>query len=522
INVIIGENNTFDWIFPEGDEYIIKALYLGSDEYLGCNVVTQSRFLVLSSFSVWEIFFFILVPGLMIFPLFERKSKNKSRWRKRKKILTALLLIFAFLGSNYALIASVCSQIETTGLIKDLQGISNYNPGDPLIQQSQNTMDDLIDSRALKLGNIDPEWIPNLENDSAVYDLVVTNSSEIPFEYDEIPPEVSFIGTPNGASLMGKTPIKVMAFDKESGIQRVLFKLLYQGMTLVEEGVFIYNPASDLYIYNLSTTDYDDGKYEIYAIGIDNNNNNYTTSIEIKIVNYPIYDVSETKFESVIVELTDYINVSFISSVSGSYILEVVNKEYKTIKRLSGRITAEKLNILEISIEPLLFKAGNYKILITVFMINSLGIPKRETQELKLTVVKETVKLELDVIEGENIYSNHYITFRARLIENDGYISDTGEIVSSEPKLPISGQVLTFKIGDLDNKQILGTRITDIDGYATFTFNVSLSKGQHIFNVSFQGNNIYQSLEEMKLFENRGEFTDVKLSHVSTPIHYNE
>ena len=522
INVIIGENNTFDWIFPEYNEYIIKALYPGSDDYLGCMVVTQVKSLLLSSFSFWEIFFFILVPGLMIFPLFGGKSKKKSRWRERKKILTALLLIFAFLGSNYALIASVCSQTETTGLIKELNGISNYNPENPLIQQSQNIMSDLYEFGASKLGNINPEWIPNIENDSVVYDQVFENSSKIPPEYDEIPPELSFVGIRNGENLMGKIPIKTMAFDKESGMQSVLFKLLYQGMTLVEEGVFNYNLASDLYIYNLSTSDYDDGEYEIYAIAFDNNNNNFTTSIEIKITNNPIYDVSETKFEFVIVELTDYINVSFISSASGSYILEVVDKEYKIIKRLSGRITAEKLNILEISIEPLLFKAGNYKILITVFMINSLGFPKRETQELNLKVLKETVKLELDVVEGEKIYSNHYINFRARLIENDGYLNGAGELVESEPKLPISGQVLTFKIGDSDNQQILGTAVTDINGSATFTYDVSLSKGQHIFNVSFQGNNIYKSLEGMKLFENRGKFTDIKLSHVSSLVPYND
>ena len=522
INVIIGENNTFDWIFPEYDDYVIKALYRESADYLGCMVVTQSKSLAISSLSFWEIFFLLIVPGVMIFPLFGGKSKKKSRWRERKKILTALLLIFAFLGSNYALIASVCSQPETTGLIKELNGISNYNPENPLIRQSQNIMSDLYEFGASKLGNINPEWIPNIENDSVVYDQVFENSSKIPPEYDEIPPELSFVGIRNGENLMGKIPIKTMAFDKESGMQSVLFKLLYQGMTLVEEGVFNYNLASDLYIYNLSTSDYDDGEYEIYAIAFDNNNNNYTTSIEIKITNNPIYDVSETKFEFVIVELTDYINVSFISSASGSYSLKVVDKEYKIITRLSGQITAEELNTLELSIDPLLFKEGDYKILITVSKINILGIHKWETQELNLKVLKETVKLELDVVEGEKIYSNHYINFRARLIENDGYLNGAGELVESEPKSPISGQVLTFKIGDSDNQQILGTAVTDTDGSATFTYDVSLSKGQHIFNVSFQGNNIYQPLEEMKLFENKGKFTDIKLSHVSSQVPYND
>ena len=522
MSVIIGENNTFDWIFPEYDEYVIKALYHGSEDYLGCKVVAQSRPIVILSFSFWEIFFFIIVPGLMICPSLERKGKKKSKGERRKKMLSTILLIFVILFSNYVGITFICSQIETTGLIKDLQGISNYNPEDPVIKQSQDIMKDLVDSSDLGLGDINPEWIPNLENDTAVYDLVVEDSTVIPTEYDENPPEVSFIGIPDGANLMGDTQIKVMAFDKESGIQKVSFKLLYQSMTLEEEGFFTYNLASDLYTYNLSTSDHNDGEYEIYAIAVDNNNNSFTSSIEIQISNYPVYDVSETKFEQVTVELTDYINVSFISSVNGSFTLEVLNQELKSVTTLSGLVTAEELNILEISIEPLKFKVGNYKIVLTVFMINSIGILNKETQELKLMVLKESVKLELEVVEGEDIYSEHYITFKARLIENDGYLSDSGEMIENEPKLPISGQVLTFKIGDSDYQKKLGTRVTNSNGYATFTFNVSLSKGQHIFNVSFQGNNIYKSLEGMKLFENKGSFTDIKISHVSTPIPYNE
>ena len=518
MNVIIGENNTFDWTFPEYDKFVIKALYLGTDDYLGCKVVTQSKSLIIFSFSFWEIFFFLLMPGIMITPSLKTKT---SKGKRRKRIFTAIFLILMLLFSSYAGIAFICSQIETTGIIRDLKGISNYNPNSPL-NKGQSTMNDLFEFGASKLEKLNNEWIPTMENDSAAYDLITENSTIIPPEFDEIPPELEFVDIPNGVSLQGKVPIKVMAFDRESGIHKVLFKLLYSGMNLVEENIFTYNFDEDLYIYNLSTTGYTDGEYEIYAIAIDNNNNNYTTSIEIKITNNPVYDVSEDDFEFVTVELTDYVNVSFISSVSGSYTLKVVDKNYNTITTLSGLVNAEEMNTLEISINPIVFKAKDYKILLTVFMINSLGFLKSETQEIDLKVLKESVKLELDVIEGEDIYTNHYINFRARLVELDGEITDTGEILEKQSEIPISGQVLTFRIGDSDNQQILGSAVTDIDGYATFNFNVSLSKGQHVFIVKFQGNNIYQPLEETKLFENKGVFTDIKLTYVRTPVPYNE
>jgi len=293
-------------------------------------------------------------------------------------------------------------------------------------------------------------------------------------------------------------------------------------MTLVKEDVFDYEPSSELYIYNLSTTEYEDGDYVIYATAIDNNNNNNTVTIEVKILNNPVYDVSPTEFENVKAELTDYVNVSFTSIANGRFNLEIIDLDYKTVMKMSGPVTSQNINSLEIPIDPFLFKAENYKILITILMINVLGIVVGETQELNLQVLKESVKLELDIDEGTDIYSDHFINVRARLVENDKYLSESDELIEVEPKTPIPGQVLTFEIGDKDNPQILGTVVTDINGEATFNYYVSVAKGQHIFNVTFQGNNIYQPLEGMKLFENKGKYMNIQLSDVSNRIPYNK
>jgi len=518
LEVIIGENSTFEWIFPEYDEYVFKATYSGNDEHLGCKVNSKAKSIYVFSLSFWEITLLLLIPSLMITPSFKIKS---SKWKRRKKIFMVMFLIITILFSSYAGIAYLCSQIERTGLIKDLKGVSNYNQENPLLQQQQDTINDLYDYGASTLENVNPEWIPDLEDESEPYDLVEENSSVIPPELDTNPPELWFSGLSNGDNLLGTTPIRVVAFDRESGIQNILFKLYYRGINLVKEGVFEYNPSSDLYIYNLSTTDYDDGEYVIYAFAFDNNNNNETVSVEIKILNNPVYDVSETEFENVLVELTDSVNVSFISIANGSFNLKIIDIDYKTIIKISGPITAEEVNTLEIPIDPLLFKAGNYEIVITILMTDGL-IFAYETQELNLEVLKESIKLELDIEEGTDIYSNHFINFRARLIENDAYLSESGKLIEEKPEKPIPGQILTFEISDTDNPEILGTVVTDIGGYATFNYFVSLAKGQHMFNVTFQGNNIYQPLERLKLFENKGKYMNIQLQYVNTTVPYNE
>ncbi|GAG78411.1 unnamed protein product, partial [marine sediment metagenome] len=176
---------------------------------------------------------------------------------------------------------------------------------------------------------------------------------------------------------------------------------------------------------------------------------------------------------------------------------------------------ANEKKILEIPIDPLYFKVAQYKIIITV-SVNVFVISKKESRDFTLEVVKEGVALGLDVEEGENIYTDHLINLQARLVEND-----LGPSNSIENGIPISGQVLTFKIGDSDNHQILGTAITDINGYATFTYRVELAKGLHIFNVSYAGNNVHESFETYSLFENQGIFTQILLSSEITPVSYN-
>ncbi|MFX1556697.1 MAG: Ig-like domain-containing protein [Promethearchaeota archaeon] len=520
LDLIIGDNNTFDWIFPEYDEYIIKATYKGTDDYLGCKVNFKAQSIFTFSLSFWETFFIILVPALMITPSFNFKIKT-SKGKRRKKIFLVIFLVITILFSSYSGIALICSQTERTGLIKDLKAISNYYPEDPLTQ-NQDTMNDLYDYGGSTLEKINPEWIPNLENDTESYDLVLENSTIIPPELDMNPPRLWFSEISNGDILREKTTIKLGVFDRESGVHEVLFKLLYQGITLVKEDFFYYDPISDLYIYNLSTTDYVDGEYVIYALAIDNNNNNNTASVEIRIVNNPIYDVDPTEYENVKAELTDYINISFTSIANGTYNLKILDLNYKTIIKMSDSITTEKMNTLEILIDPLFFKASDYIILITILMLNVLGIVVKETKELNLQVLKESVKLEIDIMEDDNIYSNHLINVKARLVENDKYLSESDELIEIEPKTPIPGQVLTFEMGDRDNPQTLGTTVTDINGYATFNYNVSVAKGQHIFNVTFQGNNIYQPIEEMKLFKNKGKYMNIQLVYVSNNIPYNE
>ena len=228
-------------------------------------------------------------------------------------------------------------------------------------------------------------------------------------------------------------------------------------------------------------------------------------------------EVSDLGFTSILLTLKLLILIPIIISISGlpTIIMLDLNKEHKTILSLSGSMMANEKKILEIPIDPLYFKVAQYKIIITV-SVNVFVISKKENRDFTLEVVKEGVALGLDVEEGENIYTDHLINFRARLVEND-----LGPSNSIENGIPISGQVLTFKIGDSDNHQILGTAITGIDGYATFTYRVELAKGLHIFNVSYAGNNVYDSYETYSLFENQGVFTQILLSSEITPVSFN-
>ncbi|MBY9008484.1 MAG: hypothetical protein KGD74_01300 [Candidatus Lokiarchaeota archaeon] len=451
----------------------------------------------------------------MIFPSREKTGKTKSKWKKRKKILAVFGISFAFLGANYANIGFICSQIETTGLIKDVDVESNFSAENHLNSQTQDKMVDMFDYGSSMLGNIPLGAIPNLENTTIPYDLIVPNSTIIPPEADLTPPNLRFIEVSDGYTLTEITQIKVSAYDRETGIQQVVFKLLYQGVNIVAEGEFSYNESLGLYNYSLNTNNYEDGNYDIHATAVDTNNNENTIVINVDISNNPAYEFDDIELDYALVELTDYINVSFTSLANGSYTVQIVNAEHKTIFSFSGPIMENEKKILEVPIDPLYFKVARYKIIITV-SVNVFGISKKETRDFDLEVLKEAVTLGLDVEEGEDIYSDHYINFRARLVEND-----LGPSESIENGIPISGQVLTFKIADSDNHRILGTAITDSSGYATFTYKVELAKGTHLFNVSYGGNNVYQPYETYSLFENQGIYTQILLSNEITPVSYN-
>ena len=516
LNVIIGENNTFDWTFPEYDEYVIKAVYSGSDDYLGCKDVAQAKPLVSFTFSFWEIFFLCLGPGLMILPSFERKNKKKSKSNKRKKILAALLFIVAFLGSNYANIAYVCSQIETTGLIGEVNIESNYDPENPILSG----MTDLFEYGASFLNQVPLDLIPNQENSNEEYDYIIENSTIIPPEADMTPPSLGFEEIADDALLTETVLIKVAASDKESEIEKVLFKLLYQGVTLVNEGEFEYNETIGLYIYKLNTREYQDGDYDVQATAVDINNNEETIYINVEISNNPDFEISNIETDLFIVELTDYINVSFTSLINGFYTLRIRDINHKPITTLFGEVKENELNLLTVPIEPLYYKEGNYLIQLTV-MIEVFGIRKPETQDFKLTVKKESVKLELDVEQGDDIYTDHRINLRARLVENDYMLSPDGDIIESEVVVPLSGKILSFEISDSDNYQFLGTTITDGNGFATFNYEVDLSQGNHLFNVTYQGSNVYEPLETFRLFENQGKPNYILLADEIDPVPYN-
>ena len=515
VYVIIGDNNTFNWIFPDFDEYVIKATYLGSDDYIGCKDVKHAKNANIWNFSFWELFFIVLTPCLIIFPSREKTGKRKSKWKKRKKIFAVLGISFAMLGANYANIAYICSQIETTGIIKDFRVESNFNGENLSNLQTQDTMIDMFDYGSSMLRNVPLGAIPNLENTTSPYDLIVPDSTIIPPEADFTPPNLRFIEVSDGHTLTEIAQIMVSAYDRETGIQKVVFHLLYQGVDVVAEGEFTYNESSGLYNYSLNTLNFEDGNYDIHATAFDHNNNDNTIVVSVDISNNPTYEFDDIELDYAIVELTDYLNVSYTSLRDGSYTIQIVNKEHKTILSFSGPIMENEEKILEIPIDPLYFKVAQYKIIITV-SVNVLGFSKKETKDFDLEVVKEGIALGLDVEEGEDIYTDHLINFRARLVEND--LVSSGSI---ETGIPISGQVLTFKIGDSDNHQILGTAITDINGYATFTYRVELAKGLHIFNVSYAGNNVHKSFETYSLFENQGVFTQILLSSEISPVSYN-
>jgi len=299
--------------------------------------------------------------------------------------------------------------------------------------------------------------------------------------------------------------------------------MLYQGIVVVLESDFDYNETLDSHTFSLDTRDYEDGEYEIYAIAIDNNNNNKTISASIEILNYPIYNYEEFEIENIVTELTDAINISFTSLANGRYNIQIRNIETDTtILYSTGTVSANAFIKVELPIDPLLFKAGLYKIFISVTIRNELGYYKSETQEMNLEVIKESVRLKLDIIEGEDLFSNHYIHLRAKLIENDFIYSEEGypEEDMASPSIP--GQKLTFEIADSDYQELLGSVITDANGYATLIYNLTLSKGFHVFNVTFDGNNIYKPLEGMKVFDNKGKFADIQLSYFSSHVAYNK
>jgi hypothetical protein len=522
VNVITGFNSTFEWIFPEFDDYVIKAKFYGSDDYVGSTTTKISHPIVIFSFSFWEIFFLFATPCLMLTPSF--KKEKGSNWSKRKKILVAIFIIIAILTSNYAGIANVCSQIETTGIIHNLHGKSDYEPYNPLFLQAQDSMNEIYDKVTPKFDNLnfDKINIPNLENNSMPYDIIIENTSQIPPEADLRPPSIDIHEPSQGETLSGEKEIEVLAHDRETGIDKVLFKLLYQGIALITEGEFIYNETRDMYIYSINTKDFDDGDYEILAIAYDKNYNNQTAFVQIKILNNFEFDLDEIELETLMVELTDYINVSFTALATGYYNIQIKNLAYKTIISLVGDVNAYETKVVEVPIDPLYFKSGKYIIVISLTMRNELGFLKTETRELNLIVMKESTKLELDIVEEGDVFTNQFVTLRARLIESDGTISDSGEFIEYTPKTPVIGQILTFEISDKYNEEILGTVVTDSNGFALITYQVDLAKGYHSFNVSYKGTNIYKKYECTEVFENQGEITQISLSSVNSPVKYNE
>ena len=520
ITIISGINSTFEWTFPESDEYVIKATFTGSKDYIGCKEFSYpSIFILLKTFHWWELIFFVFAPGITIFAA---KDTKILRFNKKKKKIAAVTISFMIFGSTYVGIALVCSQIEADGLISDADGNSNYVPGDLFFgDQNQDTFNDLFDYGATTMqkvtSNIDPGMIPDLVNESAPYDEVIQNTTIIPPEADKTPPYMHFVNVRENMDVSGTFPVEVVALDRETGIQRVAFNLLHQGVTLVEQGEFAYNNLTDTYIYNLTTTNHYDGRYEIYAIGTDFNNNEKIISEDIGILNNPSYDFGDVELDYIMVELTDYVNVTFTSLADGCYNV-LIKKGLINIYWTAGTVKKGELIIEEIPIDPLYFGAGDYRIFISVTMKNVLGFPKTQTEELNLKVVKESVKLELDIVEGSQIFSGGDITLRARLVENDWAISEEGEWSESQDVIPISAQVLMYEISDVENYRVLGTTLTDVDGYATFPYRVDLAKGLHTFNVTFQGNNIYQHLESLKLFENQGKYAFITLLNPTTPI----
>ncbi|MHA1294700.1 MAG: hypothetical protein ACTSQJ_18845, partial [Promethearchaeota archaeon] len=390
VQVIMGENNSFEWVFPESDEYIIKAKYGGSDDHEASSAIKLSSMLVIFRFSFWELFCFLFIPCLMI-PV--SLKERTSGYSKKKKILAALALIFVFLGSMYAGIAFTCSQTKTTGLIGDVDATSSYRPENPLFgDQNQKIMNDLLGYGTSKLkgvtSNINPKWIPDLVNESAPYDIIIQNSSVIPPEADKNPPYLRFTNIREGQSISGTFPIEISAFDRETGINKVIFKLMNESLNLKEEGEFIYNETRDLYFYNLNTLDYDDGEYEIYAIAYDNNYNNRTISANIEILNHPTYDLEGFELDYTLVELTDYINVTFTSFANGLYNVLIKSDMNKIIYSISGKVDKYEIISLKVPIDPLYFKEGGYKIVISISAYNELGFLKTHSQELNLMVVK--------------------------------------------------------------------------------------------------------------------------------------
>ena len=516
--IITGVNSSFELIFPIADEYTIKATYDGSANYEASKAIEHAQATLPIELDFWGTFFFALVPAIMITPSFNMKKGEK--WKKRKKIFTVICFSVIILFSSYAGIAIVCSEIETTGLIKDVNVESSYNPLSTLYT-NQKTMNEIFDYGLSNFGNINPQIIPNQENDSIPYDIINQNASVVSPEADNRPPyiQISNIGDDN--ILSGVATIEVKAFDMETNVKKVSFKLLEEGFYIISEGFFTYNQTLDLYNYSLDTTQFDDGNYDIVAIAYDENENNNTYVVSVNFLNYPEVGLGTPEETTIVVELTDFLNVSFMSLADGIYNIRIKDSNYKTVYSTTGKISSEEIKLVEIPIDPLYFNPKDYLILISISAYNVLGFLKTETQEFYVKVVKESVLLELEVLENENIYTNEFITLRARLVECDLEVSQTGEYIDNGIRTPISGQKLTFVMADSDNHQVLGSRVSDHSGYTTITYNCSLLKGFHSFNVSYKGSNIYKPFEVNKMFENKGKRTNIVLSYVDTPTPYN-
>ncbi|MHA1439948.1 MAG: hypothetical protein ACTSPD_20555, partial [Promethearchaeota archaeon] len=521
--IVTGINNTFQWVFPEFDKYIIKASYKGSDDYAPSSEIKTSMKCFQFKLNILHLLTLLFMPCLII-PF---TGKERKGYSKKKKMIMGFALIFAILGSSYAMMTFTCSQTEGTGLIGNVDCNSNYQSENPLFkEQNQDPLNDMMNFGSTNLegisSNIDPKWIPDLVNMSSPYDLIYENSSKIPPEIDINPPILRFLNIKEGLGISDKILIELNAIDRESGIRNVIFQIFNINFSLVEGGDFFYNASTKNYEYKLDTLTYKDGEYFICATAFDNNNNNQTETIRVEIINNPpSYDFEDLKLDYVLAELTDNINITYTSLADGIYNVLIKNNQNKIIYSISGKISKYEVLTLILPIDPLFFKEGSYKLLISISARNVLGILKTETQELSFLVAKESVQLQLDIVEKDEIYNDHFITFRARLFEDDWTVSENGERKESEIITPISGQVLTFELTDSDNYNVLGTSITDKDGYAIFSYFVDLTKGYHSFNVSYAGNNFYKPIENLKLFKNQGELTFIDLYDVKNPLRFN-